>query len=72
MLVAVIFVWCSSHPAAMLNKHRKKNNNNIPLSIIKIEDMRIVGNVISLLRLLRLRDPLVATINSNESLKLNL
>ena len=53
-------------PASMLKKHSKDDYNAISLSFIKIADTRMVGKIIALLRLLRLRDPLVTTINSNE------
>ena len=58
-------------PEAMLKKNSKDNNNDIHLGFIKIEDTRMGGNIISLLRLLRLRDPLAIEIHSNEFRKLN-
>ena len=47
-------------PAAMFKKHSKAHNNGIALCFIKIAETRMGGNIIALLRLLRLRDPLVA------------
>ena len=58
-------------PAAMFRQHSKDHNNGIPLSFIKIAETRMGGKIIALLRLLRLRDPLVSTIVSSEFRKLN-
>ena len=57
-------------PSAMFRKHSKDHNKGISLSFIKIAETRMGGNIIALLRLLRLRDPLVATIVSAEFRKL--
>ena len=51
------------YPAAMLKKHRKHIDNDVTLSFINVTDMSIGENIIALLRILRLRDPLVATIH---------
>ena len=58
-------------PSAMFRKHSKDHNNGISLSFIKIAETRMGGNIIALLRPLRLRDPLVATIVTAEFRKLN-
>ena len=65
--------FCIAHhdPAAILKKHSKKDNNDVLLSFIKIADTRMGNNSISLIRLLRLRSPLVTIIHSNKFLKLN-
>ena len=59
------------NPVKILEKRSKHLNNDITLSFIKIADARMGGNIISLLLLIRLRDPLSATIHSNEFIKLN-
>ena len=58
-------------PTEILKKRSKDDNNDIPLSFIKIEDALMGGKIICLLSLLRLRDPLVTTIHSNEFRKSN-
>ena len=65
------FVSARHAPAAIFKKNSKDHNNDIPLSFIKIIEMRMGGKIIDLLRLLRLRCPLVITTNSNEFFKLN-
>ena len=62
----------SHAPAAMIKKHRKHANSEIPLSSIKIADALMGEKIIALLRLLRLRHPLAATIHSNGFRKLNM
>ena len=71
MIVSVTILVVIFMPAVMFKKHRKNNNNDIPLSFIKIEDTLMRGKIIALLCLLRLRDPLVTTIHSSESRALN-
>ena len=49
---------------AILKKHNKHNDNDVLLSFIKISETHMGGKIITLLRLIRLRDPLVVTIHS--------
>ena len=58
-------------PAAMFNKHSKCIHNDIPLSFIKIDGARMGGKIMSLLRLFKLRHPLIETISLNELRKFN-
>ena len=50
-------------PTSMPKKYIKHSNNDTPLSSIKKADACKGGKIISLLRLLRLRDPLASTIH---------
>ena len=58
-------------PTATHKKYSKHRDNDTLLSFIKIIETHMGGNIISYLQLLRLRNPLVATIHSNEFNKLN-
>ena len=51
---------------AMFNKYSKKHNKGILIGFIKPSDCRMAGHQISLLRLLRLKDALQATVTSAE------
>ena len=50
----------------MFNKNSKKHNKGISLGFIKRYDCRMAGCQISLLRVLRLKDALQATVTSTE------
>jgi hypothetical protein len=65
--------WCrnifgSTHcgPHAIFKKHSIMHNNGIYIGFIKISECHMAGELIGLLRLLRLRDILRATIASKE------
>ncbi len=53
-------------PRAIFKKHSIMHNNHIYIGFIKISECRRAGELIGLLRLLRLRDILRATIASKE------
>ncbi len=53
-------------PHAIFKKHSIMHNNHIYIGFIKISECRMAGELIGLLRLLRLRDILRATIASKE------
>jgi len=63
----------STHHAAhaIFRKYRMKHNKEIFVGFIKPSECRMGGELISLLRLLRLKDALRSTINSKEFLDLN-
>ncbi len=65
--------WCRNifgstchGPHAIIKKHSIMHNNRIYIGFIKISECRMAGKLIELLRLLRLRDILRATIASKE------
>ena len=55
----------------MFRKYTRKHNKGIYVGFIKPSECRMGGELISLLRLLRLKDALRSTINSKEFLDLN-
>ena len=55
----------------MFRKYTRKHNKGIFVGFIKPSECRMGGELISLLRLLRLKDALRSTINSKEFLNLN-
>ena len=67
-------IWGSVRhkPSAMFKKYSKQHNNGIPLGFIKSSECRMAGEHIALLRLLRLRNALKATVTSKEFMDLKL
>ncbi len=65
-------IWGSVRhkPLAMFKKYSKQHNNGIPLGFIKSSECRMAGEHIALLRLLRLRNALKATVTSKEFMDL--
>ncbi len=61
-----IFGSTCHDPHAIFKKHSIMHNNCIYIGFIKISECRMAGELIGLLRLLRLRDILRATIASKE------
>lgn len=57
-----IFVSVRHAPTAMFKKQSKLMNGGLPLGFVKPCDVRMGGKIIALLRLLRLRHPLVGTL----------
>jgi hypothetical protein len=53
-------------PHAIFKKYSKEFNNGIYIGFIKVSECRMGGELIALLRMLRLKDALRATINSAE------
>ena len=51
---------------AIFNKHSKKHNKGIRVGLIKVSECRMAGYFIALLRILRLKDALQATVTSTE------
>lgn len=51
-------------PYAIFSKHSREHNNNKSIGLIRAADTRMAGHVISMLRTLRLKDPLLSTISS--------
>ena len=65
-------IWGSVRhkPLAMFKKYSKQHNNGIPLGFIKSSECRMAGEHIALLRLLRLRNAIKATVTSKEFMDL--
>ena len=61
-----IFGSVRHSPAAMFAKHSKEANNGVSLGFIKPVETRMAKEMIALLRLNRLRNPLVSTTCSTE------
>ena len=61
-----IFGLTCHGPHAIFKKHSLMQNNNVHIGFIKISECSMAGELIYLLRLLRLRDILHATIASKE------
>jgi hypothetical protein len=61
-------IWGSVRhkPSAMFKKYSREHNNGINLGFIKPSECRMAGEQIALLRLLRLRNALKATVTSKE------
>ena len=59
-------------PHALFRKHSKQMNNGVYLGFVKPADTRMAGNLIALLRFLRLREALVATTVSAEFRKMKM
>ena len=53
-------------PHAIFKKHSMIHNNNVYIGFIKISECRMAGELIGLLRLLRLREIIKSTIASKE------
>lgn len=51
-------------PYAIFSKHTRDHNGGKPIGLIRAADTRMGGHVISMLRTLRLKDPLISTISS--------
>jgi hypothetical protein len=51
-------------PYAIFSKHTREHNNKRSIGLICAADTRMAGHVISMLRTLRLKDPLLSTISS--------
>jgi len=51
-------------PYAIFSKHSRDHNNGKCIGLIRAADTRMAGHVISMLRTLRLREPLISTISS--------
>ena len=51
-------------PYAIFSKHTREHNHRKTIGLIRAADTRMAGHVISMLRTLRLRDPLLSTISS--------
>ena len=66
-------IWGSVRhkPSAMFKKYSKQHNNGIPFGFIKSLECRMAGEHIALLRLLRLRNALKATVTSKEFMDLH-
>ena len=56
-------------PHAIFKKYSKEFNNGIYIGFIKVSECRMAGELIALLRMLRLKDALRATIRSSEYLQ---
>lgn len=65
-------IWGSVRhkPSAMFKKYSREHNNGINLGFIKPSECRMAGEQIALLRLLRLRNALKATVTSKEFMDL--
>ena len=57
-------------PSAMFKKHTRQHNNGVHLGFIKPSECRMAGKHIAILRLLRLKNALLSTINSKEFIEL--
>jgi hypothetical protein len=51
-------------PYAIFSKHAREHNGGKPIGLIRAADTRMGGHVISILRTLRLKDPLISTVSS--------
>ena len=51
-------------PYAIFSKHCRDHNGGKPIGMIRAADTRMGGHVISMLRTLRLKDPLISTVSS--------
>lgn len=51
-------------PYAIFSKHTREHNGGKPIGLIRAADTRMGGHVISMLRTLRLKDPLISTVSS--------
>ena len=64
----LIYRWFGSgsmhSPYAIFSKHTRDHNGGKPIGLIRAADTRMGGHVISMLRTLRLKDPLISTISS--------
>lgn len=64
----LIYRWFGSgsmhSPYAIFSKHTRDHNAGKPIGLIRAADTRMGGHVISMLRTLRLKDPLISTISS--------
>jgi hypothetical protein len=64
----LIYRWFGSgsmhSPYAIFSKHTRDHNSGKPIGLIRAADTRMGGHVISMLRTLRLKDPLISTISS--------
>jgi len=57
-------------PSAMFKKHTPQHNHGVHLGFIKPSECRMAGKHIAILRLLRLKNALLLTINSKEFIEL--
>ena len=57
-------------PSAMFKKYTRVHNNGVHLGFIKPSECRMAGKHIAILRLLRLKNALLSTINSKEFIEL--
>ena len=57
-------------PSAMFKKHTRLHNSGVHLGFIKPSECRMAGKHIAILRLLRLKNALLSTINSKEFIEL--
>ncbi len=65
-----IFGFVRHSPSAMFKKHSRAHNKGVYIGFIKPSECHMAGEHIALLRLLRLRNALRATITSKEFLNL--
>ena len=56
-------------PYAIFSKHTREHNYGKPIGLIRAADTRMGGHVISMLRTLRLRDPLNSTVSSGSFIR---
>ena len=61
-----IFSAVRHSPSAMFKKYSRQHNHGVHLGFIKPSECRMAGEHIAILRLLRLKNALLATINSKE------
>jgi len=57
-------------PYATFQAYAKEHNNNVRIGLIRAADTRMAGHVISLLRMLRLKNALQSTVLSNMFIRL--
>jgi hypothetical protein len=57
-------------PSAMFKKYTRMHNNGVHLGFVKPSECRMAGKHIAILRLLRLKNALLSTINSKEFIEL--
>ena len=57
-------------PASMFKKYTRMHNNGVHLGFIKPSECRMAGKHIAILRLLRLKNALLSTVNSKEFIQL--
>jgi hypothetical protein len=65
-----IFGLVRHAPSAMFKKYTRLHNNGVHLGFIKPSECRMAGKHIAILRLLRLKNALLSTINSKEFIEL--
>ena len=65
-----IFGAVRHSPSAMFKKYSRQHNHGVHLGFIKPSECRMAGEHIAILRLLRLKNALLSTINSKEFIEL--